>query len=74
MKIVDTGLCPYCKQESWIKISDENAARFQSDVQNWHKGALVQEAFPYLNAGEREQLKTGIHDKCFDAIFAGAEE
>lgn len=32
-----------------------------SEIENWENGALIQNAFPRLNADEREFLKTGIY-------------
>ena len=37
------------------------------------QGALLQEAFPNLTAGEREFIKTGITDEEFDSMFAEQE-
>lgn len=39
----------------------------------YEQGALLQDAFPNLPAGAREQLKTGTHDECWDKFF-GEEE
>jgi hypothetical protein len=38
------------------------------------QGEYIQDAFPTLSAGEREQLMTGIHSECWDKEFAGTEE
>jgi len=35
----------------------------------WREGALIQNAFPYLTADEREMLMSGICGKCFDKMF-----
>lgn len=45
-----------------------------SDVNRWINGELIQVAFPYLNADQREILKTGIDAQDWDALFAGSEE
>lgn len=34
-----------------------------------HEGALLQDAFPYLDSDSREIIKTGIHPKCWDRMF-----
>lgn len=44
------------------------------DAQRWVNGELIQVAFPYLNADQREILKTGIDSEAWDRMFAGAEE
>ena len=37
-------------------------------------GALIQNAFPQLNADDREFFKTGIVAEEWEAMFAGEEE
>ncbi len=37
-------------------------------------GPLLQDAFPYLNAGDREFIKTGITPDAWDKMFGGSEE
>jgi hypothetical protein len=44
------------------------------DAQRWVNGELIQIAFPYLNADDREVLKTGIDAESWEAMFAGSEE
>ena len=39
------------------------------DVAHWEQGALIQEALPYLSAGERELFISGICGACFDNMF-----
>lgn len=42
----------------------------KSDLDRWISGnALVQDAFPYLTADQREILISGICGKCFDKMF-----
>lgn len=33
---------------------------FHQAIARWNDGAMIQDAFPMLNAGEREFVKTGI--------------
>lgn len=42
----------------------------------WLNGALIQDALPDLSDGEREEVKSGIHEECWDRMFGGddAEE
>lgn len=71
------------------KVSDEGMIEFSGlsvggrefsivtkleDAQRWVNGELLQVAFPYLNADQREILKTGIDSQAWDALFAGMEE
>lgn len=41
----------------------------ETDWQAWKNGMLIQNAFPYLNAGEREMIKTGICGACWDRML-----
>ncbi len=71
------------------KVSDEGMIEFSGfsvggrpfsivtrldDAQRWVNGELIQVAFPYLNADDREVLKTGIDAQGWDALFAGSED
>ena len=42
---------------------------FESDFDAWQGGKLIQNAFPYLDANERELIKSHICGDCFDAMF-----
>ena len=44
------------------------------DTNRWVNGELIQDCFPYLNADEREILKTGIDGESWSEMFAGSEE
>jgi hypothetical protein len=44
------------------------------DAQRWVNGELIQVAFPYLNADQREILKTGIDAQEWETMFAGTQE
>ena len=71
------------------KVSDEGMIEFSGlsvggrpfsivtrldDAQRWVNGELIQVAFPYLNADDREVLKKGIDAQGWDALFAGSED
>ena len=47
--------------------------QFNQGAKAYHKGALIQEAFPFLNMHEREFLISGLTPEMFDDIF-GTEE
>ena len=53
--------------------SQHIAAR-TADLDAWIGGELIQNAMPYLSAGEREILISGVCETCFDNMFAGEEE
>jgi hypothetical protein len=45
-----------------------------ADVNRWLNGELVQVAFPYLTADEREVCMTGIDSQAWEEMFAGSED
>jgi hypothetical protein len=55
-----------------IRTRDLNITPHQIDA--YLNGALIQEAFPQLDADDREFFKTGITSEEWDAMFAGDEE
>lgn len=50
--------CPFCGKMNKVAVNDE-------DFRSWQGGMLVQKAFPYLSADEREILVSGICGNCF---------
>lgn len=68
MAIIQTGMCLMCHKTGTVEIPDEAVSRFK----DWRAGkGHIQNLLPELSAGDREQLMTGTHDACFDAMFAG---
>lgn len=68
MKTADTIAiktnCPFCKKEQTIEVNE-------NDYNRWRDGGvLLQDAFPHLDADEREALKTGICSDCWDEMFS----
>lgn len=59
--------CPICKH---INLTFVNA----EDYWSWQEGELVQNAFPYLSADEREALISGICPTCWDEMLSSEEE
>jgi hypothetical protein len=57
------GSCRICKTEHKMQAKAK-------DVDSYRNGAHVQDAFPYLSAGERELLISGICGTCFDKILS----
>ena len=55
------AVCPLCGKTQTIRVNED-------DYKRWENGELIQDAFPYLNDGQREALKTGICDTCWDKI------
>lgn len=61
-------VCPFCGQVTEVLV-------YEDDYYAWRYGdKLIQDAFPYLTANEREMVKTGICGACWDAMFGLPEE
>lgn len=55
--------CPFCNKPHEVEVNE-------TDYLDWQDGALnAQDAFPYLSAGERELLITGIDSECWNKMF-----
>ena len=48
--------------------------QFDEGVAAYSAGALLQDAFPFLDADEREFFKTGITPEEWDSLFGGGED
>lgn len=59
--------CPFCHRANEVEVNE-------MDYWDWQDGELVQRAFPYLSADEREMLISGICPDCWDRMFGGADE
>ena len=58
-----TVTCKKCKSSISIPLKLE-------DVEKYREGALIQDAFPYLDENQRELLMSGICGTCFDKMFS----
>lgn len=63
---IDTE-CPMCGSTKVITVPFDHYNR-------WAHGALIQNAFPYLDDADRERIKTGICNDCWNKMFDGEEE
>lgn len=59
--------CPFCGNPA------EVAGIPAADFAKYMEGELLQDAFPTLSADQREMIHTGIHPKCWDALFTEGE-
>lgn len=60
--------CPICHHANEIMVNEEDYFAWAFD------GELVQNAFPYLTADEREMLISGICPKCWEKTFGNSDE
>lgn len=56
--------CPMCGRGNFVEVNE-------NDYDDWCDGMHVQVAFPYLSAGERELLVSGICGKCWVGFLGG---
>lgn len=67
MKVTRTSEISGVQNSMELDITDEQVKAYYTD------GELIQNAFPNLNAGEREFIKTGITPTEWDAMFGTGE-
>lgn len=56
-------VCPDCHGENFVEVYSDDIVRWKAE------GAMIQDAFPYLDEDERELLMTGICPPCWDKIL-----
>lgn len=57
-----TGPCRRCQKPQTVTVKGPDMFRYNN-------GTLIQDAFPYLNAGQREWCISGTCGPCFEEIF-----
>lgn len=62
-----TVKCPFCRKETTLQVDAEA-------YKSWKNGRLIDKAFPDLSASDREIIKTGVDDQCWNDIFGGFDE
>ena len=66
-----TKRCIHCGETGIIEMPQSD---FERGAALYEAGAYIQDAFPNLNATQREQIISGTHPKCWDEIFADHSE
>jgi hypothetical protein len=64
--------CPFTGTLNTMQLP-MTVAEYNSAFAKWEAGALIQNAFPTLNADQREFVKTGITPAVWDSMFGEAE-
>lgn len=62
-------ICPITSKYNTMQLPI-TAAEYNRALNNWNAGALIQVAFPMLNADQREFIKTGIMPDTWHSVFA----
>jgi len=63
---------PFSSKDNTM-IFEVTLEKFEKSLYQWKNGSMIQNAFPYLDADEREFLLTGSTSDDWQKIF-GAEE
>jgi len=66
-KITINTVCVLCLHTVSLTVNE-------NDCNDYMHGKPVVEAFPYLSAGERELLISGICPDCWDKMYAGLKD
>ena len=62
-----TPACIHCGKNSVLELTPQECLDLDRDIN-------IQDALPNRDADFREQIKSGIHPACWDAIFADEED
>lgn len=66
-----TCKCPWCKRANVVTMDMND---WKSGAYAYDSGELIQDAFPTLGDDEREMLKTGICDPCWQSLKSDEDE
>lgn len=73
--VVVCGRCPLCGERTELEVA---SAELANAINAWRfadeRKPFIQDAFPQLTPGQREEILTAMHEKCFDAAFAPDED
>ena len=67
MMTVMTPRCRVCHEHGQLDVDERGWAL-------WQSGASIQDAFPELDADQRELLISGTHAHCWERLFGGDDE
>ena len=60
-----TRICPFCRKHHEMDLPMNE---YINGLKHYHEGALLQNAFPTFTASQREFIKTGICDDCWNSL------
>lgn len=63
-----TQISPITKKSNTL-ILEVTFEKFEKSLKKWNAGTMIQSAFPYLDADEREFILTGISSQDWNNIF-----
>lgn len=59
---ITTPTCMLCGTPSTFMLEG-------NDLDKYRDGALIQDAFPYLSAEDRETIMSGTHPDCWNKLY-----
>ena len=62
-----TRVCYICKEKSFVLV---DAVLYRL----WDSGSLIQDVWSDLSAGQREMIKLGYHQDCWEEMFSSEED
>ena len=62
MEIQIERVCPMCGKISTVTVTEEGLRAYKAGVKS------IQDCFPTLSADDRELIKTGICEKCWEVL------
>jgi hypothetical protein len=62
-----TRVCYICKEKSFVLVCAEL-------YRIWDSGHLIQNVWPNLTPAQREMIKLGYHEDCWEEMFNSPEE
>lgn len=54
--------CPECREACTTRVPAQG-------LWLWEHGTPIQDAFPELEPGDREQIRSGVHASCWKQMF-----
>ena len=68
-------VCVSCGTVHTFEVESQFARAFANGFALWqYHGVLIQDALPFLTAGQREILMTGVSDECWNVMFPAEDE
>ena len=64
--MVNTPSCFHCGLTGQVNV-------MRRDLERWQGGELIQRAFPEMTPDVREQMISGTHPECWDAMMGEVE-
>jgi hypothetical protein len=66
--IVLETTCPFCGKKQMLVLEGNRAIAYKQGKESYERGMLMQNAFPFLTADEREFIMTGICHDCWENV------